>query len=412
MSHVLRLITAGSVDDGKSTLIGRLLVETQAIMQDQLTAVQNSKYRRSRSEEPDLALFTDGLEDERAQGITIDVAYRYFATPNRKFIIADTPGHEQYTRNMVTGASTAQAAIILIDATRVHNGQLLPQTQRHSAIAQLLGIRHIIVAVNKMDLIDWQHSHFENIKKAYAQLAQELNIEHFYALPISALQGDNISTGSTNMPWYQGPTLLSLLESLPLSHTAPIDAPARLFVQWVIRHGGSSAQPFRGYAGQLLSGSLQVGSRIQVWPANRSATIKALWSAGQKREQVQAGAAITFSLKEDIDLARGDFISTANHPVTLAQHNTAHICWLDEQPLDPARPYWLKQGTQTTQIRIKDTRAVGTITDGHIATIGLLSRDPLIAVPYEQLPSVGSFILIDPGSHQTVAAGMLLQPED
>src|SRR5690625_2477593 len=264
MSHVFRLITAGSVDDGKSTLIGRLLVETQAIMQDQLTAVQNSKYRRSSSEEIDLALFTDGLEDERAQGITIDVAYRYFATPNRKFIIADTPGHEQYTRNMVTGASTAQAAIILIDATRVHNGQLLPQTKRHSAIAQLLGIRHVIVAVNKMDLMDWQHSHFENIKKAYAQLAQELNIDHFYSLPISALQGDNISTGSTNMPWYQGPTLLSLLESLPLSHTAPLPSPARLFLPWVNRRGCSFPHPFRGYSGQLLSGRQHVGSPIQL----------------------------------------------------------------------------------------------------------------------------------------------------
>ncbi|HJD44631.1 MAG TPA: sulfate adenylyltransferase, partial [Candidatus Paenalcaligenes intestinipullorum] len=257
-SEVLRFITAGSVDDGKSTLIGRLLLDSQGVFADQLEAINRSKYRRAAENELDLALLTDGLEAEREQGITIDVAYRYFATPQRKFIVADAPGHEQYTRNMLTGASTAQAAIILIDASKAQDGQLLTQTRRHTTLAALLGIRHIVVAINKMDLVNWDEAVFNRIQAAYADLAAQVGIEHFYAIPISALQGENIAHASTLTPWYQGEALLPLLEHLPLTDTAESEQ-VRLFVQWVIRHDGHAAEAFRGYAGQLESGHLQVG---------------------------------------------------------------------------------------------------------------------------------------------------------
>src|SRR5690606_26830288 len=274
-TQVLRFITAGSVDDGKSTLIGRLLFDSKGVFADQLEAISRSKYKRVQADEPDLALLTDGLEAEREQGITIDVAYRYFATPQRKFIVADAPGHEQYTRNMVTGASTAQAAIILIDASRAQDGTLLAQTRRHSALAALLGIRHIIVAVNKMDLIDWDRDAFERIRASYAGLASQLGIDEFHIIPISALKGDNVVRASANTPWHDGPPLLTLLETLPVADLA-LDGPARFFVQWVIRHGGDSRDDFRGYAGQVASGTLRAGQEIKVLPSGVAARVARL----------------------------------------------------------------------------------------------------------------------------------------
>ena len=417
-TDVLRFITAGSVDDGKSTLIGRLLFDTKGVFIDQLAAINRSKYKRTEQDQPDLALLTDGLEAEREQGITIDVAYRYFATPKRKFIVADAPGHEQYTRNMITGASTAQAAIILIDASKIKHGQLLTQTRRHSVIAQLLGIEHIIVAVNKMDLVNWDQQVFVQIQQAYQELAQQVGIEQFHIIPVAALTGDNISTASAHTPWYNGPTLLHLLETLP-TNTQPLAANAKLYVQWVIRHNGQAQDAFRGYAGQLLEGQLKVGDSISVWPSQVQATIKQLYRSGQAVSEVQAGDAITLELQENIDISRGDLITQAEIQVPLERKLEADICWLDTTPVKRARTYWLKQGTRLTQTKLTQIHHVrdiatlepnqdkATLEMNDIARISLLARDPLIHLPYQQQKAIGAFILIDPSSNQTVAAGML-----
>lgn len=417
-TDVLRFITAGSVDDGKSTLIGRLLIDTHGVLVDQLDAINRSKYRRTTDDAPDLALLTDGLEAEREQGITIDVAYRYFATPSRKFIVADAPGHEQYTRNMMTGASTAQAIIILIDATKVHDGQLLTQTRRHSTLAHLLGIQHVIVAINKMDLVQWDQTVFEAIHQAYSELAQQIGIEQFHALPVSALSGDNISTPSNKTPWYQGPHLLELLENLPVTPNATTTGSA-LFVQWVIRHNGQSDQAFRGYAGQLHSGSLQVGDQIQVWPSTSTATIRALYNASEPVSTVYAGQAITVVLDREIDISRGDLIHLAHDKVNLSRDLTADICWLDQSAFNPARHYWLKQGTKITQAKITTIHHVRDIESlapveakselvmNDIAAVSLQTREALVTTSYKDQPATGAFILIDPTTHQTVAAGMM-----
>src|SRR5690606_7376518 len=310
-TSVLRLITAGSVDDGKSTLIGRLLVDSKGVFADQLKAIAGSKYTRAPDSGLDLALLTDGLEAEREQGITIDVAYRYFATPVRKFIVADAPGHEQYTRNMVTGASTADAAVILIDASRASDGRLLPQTKRHSTLARLLGLRHIAVAVNKMDLVGWDQAVFERIHAAYRDLAGRLGIADFHIVPLSALSGDNVVRPSERTPWYQGPPLLSLLESLPAEPEKAQDQ-ARFFVQWVIRHNGSGPDAFRGYAGQLQGGTWRVGDAVQVLPSRETARIAGLLRGVQAADQALPGDSITVVLDRDIDLSRGDVLVDAD----------------------------------------------------------------------------------------------------
>ncbi|MDX3894686.1 sulfate adenylyltransferase subunit 1 [Pusillimonas sp.] len=418
-TQVLRFITAGSVDDGKSTLIGRLLFDSKGVFADQLEAIARSKYKRVQADEPDLALLTDGLEAEREQGITIDVAYRYFATPRRKFIVADAPGHEQYTRNMVTGASTAQAAIILIDAGRARDGRLLAQTRRHSALAALLGIRHIIVAVNKMDLIDWDQGAFERIRASYADLAAKLGIDEFHIVPISALKGDNVVQASANTPWYDGPPLLTLLEELPIADLA-LHGPARFFVQWVIRHGGDSKDDFRGYAGQLASGSLRAGDEIKVLPSGVPARVARLITFDRDIEQARAGDSVTIVLDRDVDVSRGDLIAPADDELRIASAFEAEICWLDQQALNPARQYWLKQGTRLTKARI---RAVHTRRDIHelqdagsadslqmndIGRISLSTRDALALDSYASVAATGSFILIDTATHQTAAAGMIL----
>jgi sulfate adenylyltransferase subunit 1 len=417
-TDVLRLITAGSVDDGKSTLIGRLLYDSKGVFADQLASIARSKYKRTQASEIDLALLTDGLEAEREQGITIDVAYRYFATPLRKFIVADAPGHEQYTRNMVTGASTAQVVIILIDASRAADGQLLQQTKRHSALAQLLGLQHVIVAVNKMDLVAWDGQVFDRIVKAYAELANALGIPNFHIVPISALKGDNVVEPSENTPWYDGPPLLSLLETLPVA-AADTSVSSRFFVQWVIRYGGSQLEDFRGYAGQLAGGALQVGDQIKVLPSGLTAKVARLLRGDGDISFVVGGDSATIVLDRDIDVSRGDLIVPADTQLRLVREFDAELCWLDQQPLNPARHYWLKQGTRLTQARIK---AVHTRRDMHalqqvpaddvlnmndIGHATLVSRDLLALDPYAGNATTGAFILIDAATHQTAAAGMV-----
>ena len=416
---VLRLITAGSVDDGKSTLIGRLLYDSKGIFADQLDAISRAKYKRTVGDTIDLSLLTDGLEAEREQGITIDVAYRYFSTPVRKFIIADAPGHEQYTRNMVTGASTADVAIILIDATRAADGQLLTQTKRHSTLAHLLGIRHIVVAVNKMDLVDWDREVFERIRDAYSALAAKLGIAGFHVLPLSALTGDNVVGKSERTPWYQGPALLELLEALD-THTDDSGKALRFPVQLVARHGGDRADDFRGYMGQLASGSLAVGDRVLVQPSGVAATVKSLVVHGGEVEGAIAGDSVTVVLDEDVDVSRGDVLVHASAPAFVARQFQAEICWLDTQALNPARKYLLKHGTRLTSARIKSVLARRDIHElgevpaadtpfamNDIGRVEIATRDALALDAYDDIAATGAFILIDEATHQTAAAGLI-----
>jgi sulfate adenylyltransferase subunit 1 len=415
---VLRLVTAGSVDDGKSTLIGRLLLDSKGVFADQLRAISGSRYSRAPDHELDLALLTDGLEAEREQGITIDVAYRYFATPARKFIIADAPGHEQYTRNMVTGASTADAAVILIDAARAADGQLLPQTKRHATLARLLGLRHIVVAVNKMDQVGWDSDVFARIRASCRDLAQRLGIPSLQCVPLSALAGDNVVHASERMPWYEGLPLLPLLEALPLDRGNRPDA-ARFFVQWVIRHEGSTAQAFRGYAGQLQGGHWRVGDAVQALPSGESAHIRALWRGDQALESAQPGDSITVVLDREIDISRGDLLAGAGAPPVVAREFEADVCWLDRQALNPARWYWLKQGSRITQARItgvtarrdiQELRSVpwqGELVLNDIGRVQVRVRDALALDDYDEERATGAFILIDGATHQTAAAGMV-----
>ncbi|HYG44362.1 MAG TPA: GTP-binding protein [Bordetella sp.] len=416
---VLRLITAGSVDDGKSTLIGRLLYDSKGVFADQLDAISRAKYKRVAGDGIDFALLTDGLEAEREQGITIDVAYRYFSTPLRKFIVADAPGHEQYTRNMVTGASTADAAIILIDATRAADGKLLPQTKRHSTIARLLGIRHIVVAINKMDLVDWDRAVYERIRDAYADLARRLDIAHFHVLPLSALEGDNVVNASTRTPWYDGPPLLRLLEQLGLTDDASAQ-PLRFPVQWVARHGGDSADDFRGYAGRVASGVLRPGDEILVQPSGVSARVQQVLAFDVAVEAATAGDSVTVVLDRDVDVSRGDVLSHVAAPARVGREFEAELCWLDTQALNPARKYLLKHGTRLTSAKIRDVLSQrdihelqevanqnSTLAMNEIGRVTLVTREALAVDRYADAPATGAFILIDEATHQTAAAGML-----
>jgi sulfate adenylyltransferase subunit 1 len=425
---VLRFITAGSVDDGKSTLIGRLLFDSKAVLSDQLSALSRAKNKRTVGDEIDLSLLTDGLEAEREQGITIDVAYRYFATAKRKFIIADTPGHEQYTRNMVTGASTAHAAIILVDATRVtlQDGvaQLLPQTVRHSAIVKLLGLQHVIVAINKMDLIDFSESRFNEIRDAYVELARRLGIADVRFVPVSALKGDNIVTASERMPWYAGEPLLDLLEALPVAQ--PVDQALRFPVQWVARQDGSQADDFRGYMGRVESGEVKLGDTITVLPANRDATVSEIIApvpgGVAQVDRAFAGQTVTIRLAEDVDVSRGDtFVprNTSGTKIEPAKKLDADLCWFDEEPLSPQRKYLLKQTTNTVFARIgaiKEVLDVHTLlhaVDRHnltmndIGRVALTLQKPIVCDAYDTHQGTGAFVLIDEATHHTVAAGMI-----
>ncbi|KLT72166.1 sulfate adenylyltransferase [Neisseria arctica] len=418
---VLRFITAGSVDDGKSTLIGRLLYDSKTLLTDQL-----EKLNRDAAEgrNIDFASLTDGLAAEREQGITIDVAYRYFATAKRKFIIADTPGHEQYTRNMVTGASTADAAIILIDATRVDfstsPAALLPQTKRHSAILKLLGCPNIIVAVNKLDLLDFDENRYRAITESYAALAAQIGLQAtIYYLPISALQGDNIVSTSPHTPWYQGQPLLPLLESLPVAGQGRADLPAHFPVQRVARQDGSSSDDFRGYQGRLESGRLKKGDEVVIQPSGKNARIGAIYNPDGETESAEAGETLTITLDRDIDISRGDSILATTHTARPGQNFQAALCWFDETPLNLRRKYLLKQATQTTAVKINEISYIWDVhTLSHvqsatelklndIGSISLKTQQPLTASTYEENPATGSFILIDEATHHTVAAGMI-----
>lgn len=419
---LLRFITAGSVDDGKSTLIGRLLFDSKGIFADQLDAMSRAKHKRTVGDTIDLSLLTDGLEAEREQGITIDVAYRYFATPKRKFIIADTPGHEQYTRNMVTGASTADAVIILIDVSKVKLGddgsvELLIQTKRHSTIAHLLQIEHVIVAVNKMDLVDYDETVYNRIVAAYAEFAKTLGLKDVHPIPLSALAGDNVVTRGEKLSWYQGPTLIEMLESLSV-YDESHDEPFRFPVQLVARHNGHEANDFRGYMGRIEAGKVSKGDKLVIQPSGQTATVKDIQTLDGSLAQAVVGQSITLLLEEHVDISRGDMLAAADRPATLLKTVNADICWLSEEPLDVRRKYWLKHTTRQVAARItkidtlldintQEKHAADEVKLNGIANVTINVQQPLAADAYNAIRSTGAFILIDEVTHQTVAAGMI-----
>jgi bifunctional enzyme CysN/CysC len=407
---LLRFITCGSVDDGKSTLIGRLLHDSQGLLDDQLAALEKDSRRHgTQGEDIDFALLLDGLEAEREQGITIDVAYRFFSTDKRKFIVADCPGHEQYTRNMATGASTADVAVVLVDARK----GLLTQTRRHSYICALLGIRHVVLAVNKMDLVGFEQAVFEGIARQYAELAHQLGIAHVEAIPMSALQGDNVLFGSERMDWYRGPSLLQALESIDAADDAAA-RPFRLPVQWVCRPD----LDFRGFAGTVASGSLAVGEEIVVVPSGRRSKVRTLTRAADPVERVHAGDAILLSLEDEIDISRGDVISAANPPPQVSDQLAVHLLWMAEAPLLPGRGYWLKIGARTVGAQVSEIKhKIDVNTQEHLAAKRLelnevafcnVSLDQDLAFePYAQNRQLGGFILIDRQTNATVACGTI-----
>ena len=423
---LLRFITAGSVDDGKSTLIGRLLFDSKGIFADQIDAISRAKHKRTIGDTIDLSLLTDGLEAEREQGITIDVAYRYFATPKRKFIIADTPGHEQYTRNMVTGASTADAAIILVDVSKVKisedgNGNmitaLLTQTKRHSTLAHLLKIRHVIVAVNKMDLVNYDQKVYDRIVVAYREFAQQLGLKNIHTIPLSALAGDNVVEKGNKLNWYNGPTLIELLETLPVDDDTQT-GPFRFPVQLVARHAGHEAHDFRGYMGRIESGTVKKGDTLIVQPGGQQATVKDILTLEGSHDVAVAGQSATLLLNEYLDISRGDLLVAAAQPATPLKTVNADICWLSEEPLDARRKYWIKHTTRRVGAKItgieslldvntQERRTAGAIVLNDIARITIAAQQALVADDYGSNRSTGAFILIDQVTHQTVAAGMI-----
>jgi bifunctional enzyme CysN/CysC len=408
---LLRFITCGSVDDGKSTLIGRLLYDSKLLFDDQLsTLASDSKKQGTQGEKLDFALLVDGLSAEREQGITIDVAYRFFATEKRKFIVADTPGHEQYTRNMVTGASTADLAIILIDARK----GVLTQTRRHSFLAHLLGIRNVVLAVNKMDLVGYNQAVFDEIVADYAAFAKTAGIESFTAIPVSGLQGDNITSRSTEMNWYGGPALLEHLETVPTASREPADEPFRMAVQWVSRPN----QNFRGYAGRIASGRVRVGDPITVLPSGTRSFVERIVTFDGDLDQAVAGQSVTLSLTDEVDCSRGDLIADAHQASEPVSRIEASLVWMSDEKLVPHRSYWLKVGAQTVSANIDTVEAiidVNTLEASAGEPLGLndigkveIDFDRAIpAVRYEQNRKLGGFILIDKMSHATVAAGLI-----
>ncbi len=412
--ELLRFTTAGSVDDGKSTLIGRLLYDSKSIFEDQYAAIEESSKRKGDAT-VNLALLTDGLRAEREQGITIDVAYRYFATPKRKFIIADTPGHIQYTRNMVTGASTANLAIILIDARL----GIQEQTHRHTIIATLLGIPHIVFCVNKMDLVDYAEEVFENIKADIEAFASKLNVIDIRFVPISALKGDNVVHPSENMPWYQGSTLLYLLETIHIgSDHNHIDC--RFPVQGVIRPQSTEYHDFRGYAGRIASGIFKPGDEVVVLPSGFTSTIRAIHTFNGEIEEAFAPMSVTITLTDDIDVSRGDMIVRENNQPEVSQDIDLMVCWLHEKPLQPNGKYAIKHTTNDARCLIKEVRYKLDINTLHrheedkvigmndIARIKIRSTKPLLYDRYARNRETGSLILIDEGTNETVGAAMIL----
>ncbi len=413
---LLRLATAGSVDDGKSTLIGRLLYDSKAVMEDQWASVERTSKERGH-EYTDLALVTDGLRAEREQGITIDVAYRYFATPKRKFIIADTPGHIQYTRNMVTGASTSQLVIVLVDARH----GLLEQSRRHAFLASLLGIQHIVLAVNKMDLVGWDREKFEAIRDEFHAFAARLDVQDVATIPMSALHGDNVVTKSDQAPWYEGPALLSHLEEVYIAGDRNL-VDVRFPVQYVIRPQTHEHQDHRSYAGTVASGVMRPGDEVVVLPIGKTSRITAIEGPNGPVEEAFPPMAVSVSLADEIDISRGDLIARTNNQPRVAQEFDATVCWMaDAAALEPGRDYVIKHTTRTTRARITalDYRLdVNTLHRDKTATalklnelgrISLRTQVPLLLDEYTRNASTGSFILIDPDTNGTVAAGMVLR---
>ncbi len=406
--ELLRFTTAGSVDDGKSTLIGRLLYDSKSIFEDQMRAVEQASERRG-DEEVDLALLTDGLRAEREQKITIDVAYRYFATPKRKFIIADTPGHIQYTRNMVTGASTAELAIILIDA---RNG-VLTQSKRHGFLATLLRIPHLMVAVNKMDLVDYDEAVYDQIVQEYTDFIQKLNVQDVTFIPVSALRGDNVVDKSENTPWYDGPTLLHHLETVNVGASLN-NVDFRYPVQYVIRPN----QNFRGYAGQIASGRIAKGEEIAVLPSGLSSKIESIVVAGEELDAANVGDSVILTLEDEIDISRGDMIVRTNNLPQKSNRVDATICWMSEEPMKPRGAYWVQHTTRLVNGFISELNykidvdtmhraEADTLTLNEIGRIQLTTTQPLYYDRYQLNRATGSFVLIDPATNNTVAAGMI-----
>ncbi|MFR0356636.1 sulfate adenylyltransferase subunit 1 [Streptomyces sediminimaris] len=391
----LRFATAGSVDDGKSTLVGRLLHDSKSVLADQLEAVEHASRNRGQ-ETPDLALLTDGLRAEREQGITIDVAYRYFATPRRRFILADTPGHVQYTRNMVTGASTAELTVILVDA---RNG-VVEQTRRHAAIAALLRVPHVVLAVNKMDLVGYREPVFAAIAEEFAGHAAELDLPGFTPVPVSALVGDNVVERSAHMDWYRGPALLEHLETVPVGAEAA-DAPARFPVQYVIRDGED-----RHYAGRLVSGSLRVGDRITVHPSGETSEITGIDVLGAAQEAARAPQSISVRLADQRDVSRGDMITAGADAPTLTREVTAHVCHLADRPLRVGDRVLLRHTTRTVKAVVKDLAGAAELAVNDLGRLTLRTADPLPLDDYAVSRGTGAFILIDPADGATLTAGM------
>ena len=412
---MLRFITCGSVDDGKSTLIGRLLYDSKMIFEDQLAALESdSKKIGTQGQEIDFALLVDGLAAEREQGITIDVAYRFFATEKRKFIVADCPGHEQYTRNMVTGASTADAAVILVDARK----GVLVQTRRHSYLCHLLGIRHLVLAVNKMDLVDYDRSSFEKIVADYADFARSIGIEDFTAIPLSGLAGDSVTGRSDAMPWYDGPVLIDHLEAIEVRNTASQAQPFRMPVQWVNRPD----LDFRGFAGLIAAGTVKPGDAVRSLPSGKTSTVKAVIAMEGELDRAVAGQSVTITLADEIDCSRGDVLASADSPPEVADQFESTIVWMDDEPLVVGRGYWLKLATQTVSVTVAHPKyeidvnnptgagshlAAQTLHLNQIGVCEITTDRRVVFDPYAENRTLGGFILIDKLTNRTVGAGML-----
>ena len=413
---MLRFITCGSVDDGKSTLIGRLLYDSKMIFEDQLAALEaDSRRVGTQGQEIDFALLVDGLAAEREQGITIDVAYRFFTTEKRKFIVADTPGHEQYTRNMVTGASTADLAVILVDARK----GVLVQTRRHSYLAHLVGIKNIVLAVNKMDLVNYDRSTFLDIVEDYREFAEQIGIESFTAIPISGFKGDNVTDASENTPWYEGPTLMDHLENVEVSADADLAKPFRMAVQWVNRPN----LDFRGFSGLITGGSVKPGDDVRIVPSGKTSKVKSIVTFDGDLDEAQAGQSVTITLEDEVDCSRGSVIAAADNPPQSADQFEATVVWMADEALLPGRSYWLKLAAQTVSaslhapkyavdVNTMDHLAAKTLELNGIGVAELVTDKPLTFLPYRDEDgslnkSLGGFILIDKITNQTVGAGML-----
>jgi sulfate adenylyltransferase subunit 1 len=411
-TQLLRFITAGSVDDGKSTLIGRLLYDSKSIFEDQYSAISKTSEKRGMAA-VDLSLLTDGLQAEREQGITIDVAYRYFATPKRKFIIGDTPGHEQYTRNMVTAASTANLTVILIDARK----GVLTQTKRHSYLASLLGVPHVVLAVNKMDMVEYSQARFDEIVAEYQAFAAQLGLHDVHCIPLSALNGDNVVEKSAAMNWYTGPTLLELLETVEIDH----DVNTRDFrfpVQWVCRPQTDEHHDFRGFAGRIEAGEVSVGDEVTILPSGRSSRVKEIYTLDGSLQTAFAPQSVTLRLEDEIDISRGDMFVRGGVAPKVEKEFEATLCWLSEAPLDKNRKYIVKHTTRSAKalfsrldyrvdVNTLEQHAADKLNMNDIARVAIKVQQPLVFDRYDEDRATGSFIVIDEASNNTVAAGMI-----